>query len=331
MLTQEQKNEIHRKNGKLVICFLCKYEAGSLISHVNKVHNITGREYVKKYNQPLFIVTAESRKKISETIKKWYTNPENYKSYKSKTRSIYQINFWIEKKGKTKDEAIKIVHDLQSARSKKQKTGPGSKPHSIGQNNPQSLTSLAKKHNVSLLEAKKFTVGYGRTKEKHPMYGKHHSEEAKLKISFSMKKLLEDPDKLKQFSQNFINGAKEVHAQYELFETIKTKYNDTLSEPQILVESNVYYPDILLTERKIIIEFFGDYWHANPIKYDSTHIFNRGNYNVTAAETWEHDKNRIKNLEKAGYTVIIFWEYDYNNNREKTLEKIYDEIDKKNM
>ena len=57
----------------------------------------------------------------------------------------------------------------------------------------------------------------------------------------------------------------------------------------------------------IAIEFFGDYYHANPEIYKpKTKILGR-----TAQELWKKDKNRIKTIESHGYKVIVIWENDW--------------------
>ncbi len=57
---------------------------------------------------------------------------------------------------------------------------------------------------------------------------------------------------------------------------------------------------------EIIIEIFGNYWHANPKMYESTDEFNF-NLLLTASEIWDNDKPRVSNLEDLGYNVIVIW------------------------
>lgn len=74
-------------------------------------------------------------------------------------------------------------------------------------------------------------------------------------------------------------------------------------------DDNMWYlPDIRF--KNIVIEYFGDYWHANPNKYKSNDIVH---HNLTAKEIWEHDKKRIDKLEETFAKVIIIWESDYKN------------------
>lgn len=71
-----------------------------------------------------------------------------------------------------------------------------------------------------------------------------------------------------------------------------------------------------------IIEFNGDYWHANPKKYKSTDvIMTRRLGPITADFIWAEDKKRTNELESLGYKVLIIWEYDYKENTEREIQK----------
>lgn len=69
-------------------------------------------------------------------------------------------------------------------------------------------------------------------------------------------------------------------------------------------------PDYLLNNK--IIEFFGDYWHANPLTTDSTDITDY---------IHQRDDIRIKLFESLGYKVKIVWESDYNADKEKVINE----------
>ena len=57
-----------------------------------------------------------------------------------------------------------------------------------------------------------------------------------------------------------------------------------------------YICDCLISERKLIIEFFGDYWHKNPL------YFIENNERFT-----KYDKDKL-NFLKDNYNVIVVWE-----------------------
>lgn len=91
-----------------------------------------------------------------------------------------------------------------------------------------------------------------------------------------------------------------------------------LSKITIHNNGSWYFPDALLSGRdKILIEFLGDYWHANPREYSASDIVH---HSLTAADIWLHDSIRCAVLEKAGYTVYEIWESDYTCNKNQTVD-----------
>lgn len=69
-------------------------------------------------------------------------------------------------------------------------------------------------------------------------------------------------------------------------------------------------PDIFLTEFGVIIEMYGDYWHANPSMYESNTEFCCFTGRKSAAEIWEDDKKRIDIFTGLGYDAYVIWESD---------------------
>ena len=68
-----------------------------------------------------------------------------------------------------------------------------------------------------------------------------------------------------------------------------------------------------------LIEFNGDYWHANPLLYDNS-FYNKVS-KLTAAEIWNKDKKKHEYAAKHGYKVLVIWESEYNEDFDKTLNK----------
>lgn len=71
-----------------------------------------------------------------------------------------------------------------------------------------------------------------------------------------------------------------------------------------------------------LIEFYGDYWHANPNKYaDDAVIFCGKGRLVKAHEKWEMDKKRQDFLKDLGLSLLIVWEHDFKTNPEKVIQE----------
>ena len=74
---------------------------------------------------------------------------------------------------------------------------------------------------------------------------------------------------------------------------------------------------------KCIIEFYGNFWHANPNIYLENDIISHHGKSLLAREIWEKDKKRIEEiLQYKNLPIIIVWEQSYINNKELTIESI---------
>jgi len=85
------------------------------------------------------------------------------------------------------------------------------------------------------------------------------------------------------------------------------KHKKILGQPDIFIKPN------------ICIFADGDYFHANPQKYKA---YDRILGGVYAKDKWARDKRITKNLQKMGYKVLRFWEYDIKNNLQECFYKI---------
>lgn len=112
-----------------------------------------------------------------------------------------------------------------------------------------------------------------------------------------------------------INHSKKQALFYTL---LKEKYDDIVQHYTIHDQDKWFFPDIISTKDNIIIEYYGDYWHANPKKYSENQIVH---HNLTAKRIWDIDKERINRLEKLGYWVYIIWEGDFISNKNDIINK----------
>ena len=75
------------------------------------------------------------------------------------------------------------------------------------------------------------------------------------------------------------------------------------------INKKYYLIDYYIKELNIGIEFNGDFWHGNPIKYKSSDKRFK-NDSFTYEKIWENDKNKIDFLKSKLNKIIIIWEYD---------------------
>lgn len=86
------------------------------------------------------------------------------------------------------------------------------------------------------------------------------------------------------------------------------------------VVGNKFIVDELLPEFNVIIEAWGDFWHANPARFDIDELTEVQRKNCI------RDASRLKYIRKCGYTVLTFWEYDLKNNLDHCRSQILDTL-----
>jgi len=79
-------------------------------------------------------------------------------------------------------------------------------------------------------------------------------------------------------------------------------------------------PDFYIKDINVVIEFYGDFWHRNPIIYENKEDFFK-------EEIWKFDEKRLNILKtKFGCNTIVIWENDYMKNKEDVIQKIIQKI-----
>jgi very-short-patch-repair endonuclease/transposase len=74
------------------------------------------------------------------------------------------------------------------------------------------------------------------------------------------------------------------------------------------------YYDFYISNKELIIEINGDYWHGNPKKFS---VLNKIQTNAQ-----ERDRLKTEIAIKHGYNIIFIWEDDLLNNEEKVLQDL---------
>lgn len=119
------------------------------------------------------------------------------------------------------------------------------------------------------------------------------------------------------FKRAFHSDSYHSKISQELFEDIKKiiddgkmefKYSNNGGELRLYdeKENKPYYYDFSVGKK--IIEYNGDFWHANPRIYNSDYYFKDGVY---ASDVWEKDKKKTELAKQLGYDVFVVWDNDY--------------------
>jgi len=128
----------------------------------------------------------------------------------------------------------------------------------------------------------------------------------------------------------WLNSKPEVYSKIsqELFWNVSVALSDELQQKIKFAELNEECKFVTNIDSYIqvdfkcgnkIIEFNGDFWHANPKQYKKNEILTHPNNHVIAEELWDNDKKRIDWLESHGYEVLIIWESDYKKDKEQII------------
>lgn len=104
-------------------------------------------------------------------------------------------------------------------------------------------------------------------------------------------------------------------------------YYDLNDEIKITVNKISKKFDFCIINKKFIIEFNGDVYHANPIYNKADDIVKYAPKSlITASEIWKRDEQKIKFAEDAGYKVLVVWESEYKENKEKVINDLLEVI-----
>lgn len=130
--------------------------------------------------------------------------------------------------------------------------------------------------------------------------------------------------------KNYINHSTKGD---ELMEKLSKDLPFTLlygDDEKIFTFKNHWYRvDGYIEEKKIAIEFQGDYYHANPAMYKEDYVFNTWGKEYTAKEVWEKDLFRKQELENTYHIKIVYiWEKELDDfGYEFVLEKVKKELE----
>jgi hypothetical protein len=107
---------------------------------------------------------------------------------------------------------------------------------------------------------------------------------------------------------------------YNICGNTKTKFGEFGKEFVLINDSkNCFAYDYVDIEKKKCIEFNGDFWHCNPIKFCPNDIHRVKN--KKASDIWENDKNKLDLINSKGYDVLVIWESEYRKCPQQTLQK----------
>lgn len=128
--------------------------------------------------------------------------------------------------------------------------------------------------------------------------------------------------------QNYTQDEKDfvIGRMTEAANKIKKNSSIEIKVEKILLEENICFIkqyrkskfvfDFFIKDSNLVIECQGDYWHANPRKYNSK------NLNEIQKNNIERDGRKKDFLNQNNFSSLFFWEYDIHKNIDKVRESI---------
>lgn len=123
-------------------------------------------------------------------------------------------------------------------------------------------------------------------------------------------------NKLKLFKNGAISKG-----ELKLFEEIRIEVPGCKNQHAILKEDRTSYYVYDISYQDKIIEYNGDYWHASPKKYNASDLVKLPNKTLVAKDIWAKDEQKINFAISQGYEVLVIWESDFKQNKEKVIKE----------
>lgn len=246
-----------------------------------------------------------------------------------------RIEYWI-RKGHSLDEAVEKVREIQTNRSMRS-------PATIGGTSEYSCRSVSFWINKGLSEEQaKQEVARRQRREKTPetiakwlnTLNNKSNEEKQLiylkkghSVNSYMARGFSEEDSIKMSNAYYAkrnNFSKSSQAFFMILENFFNKdrvfYKCKNYEKQFFGKCVDFYD----SDSKTVVEFYGDYWHRNPAKFEATQRF----YNSTSEEIWNKDKIRLEKIATHPEVkkIIVVWESEVLVNPHNASLKIIQEI-----
>ena len=286
-----------------VTCVLCGYRSGSLQAHLHYTHNLTPSEYRKQYNAEPF-----SEKHLEEKREQWSgeKNP-GYNhggklspwSYNNPSKSKEEIDLC---KAKTLESILqsdklntKIEYWLKFTNGDKELAEKLLATRQSTFSKEKCIKKYGKEKGLEIWKMRQ-------EKWQNTLDNKSNEEKAEINRKKIYKNGIASKGELELFN--------ELHKEFPELESQKYfKYNNT----------HYYFYDICLGNK--IIEYNGDYWHANPKIYNANSIIKYPRKTVMAKDVWEGNEIKLQFAKNLGYDILVIWESDYKNNKDDVINK----------
>ena len=119
-------------------------------------------------------------------------------------------------------------------------------------------------------------------------------------------------------SQEFF---KKIHKELLKINIHDIYYANFNQEWGLTINNKQYYLDFFMKDTGKVIEYYGDYYHANPQTFNDIDTIKQFGISYTAKQIWDQDAIRINNIKMVPYIkdILIVWENDVQQNEMEIL------------
>lgn len=289
-----------------VKCMICGDRKKSLAPHLHKIHNMSVGDYRKIYHAP----TASNSylKSLKESARCGEHNPAYNHGGLLSPWSKYFVGY------ETEEEAESVISMMKIKQSKTMSEGASPRTLQYWLNKGYDLnTAKQKLSGFQKNFSRKICIEkYGEEEGIRVWQDRQNRWQSTINSKTKEEILKINRKKLKRGTSKSFSEEKLISF---LSEEFVIESNFPLPKPN---KKNWYYYDIRYQNK--IIEFNGDFWHANPKKYSPEQkVGHPGKPTRTAQEIWDADQEKINVARNNGYEVMVVWENDWHMERERVL------------
>jgi len=307
----------------LITCKICGFKSKRIYGKHLKSHGITSDDYKKMYpGEPLYSendnknTTKNSGKHMKEAkYKKMFSD-----KIKGEKNPNHKSNTTLEKRQSCSPFSKKFIkYEDDKERNEFIKNVCNNKSYQVrldywinkGYSNEEAELKLKERQTTFTLE--KCIQKYG--------------EELGIKIftdrQEKWQKSLNEGGNLKQGYSKASQDLFYSLLKYYDFESMKKIYFATKNEELRLdkKDGGVWIYDFADLNKRKIIEYNGDEYHANPNLFEATDYPHPFRKTITAQEIWTKDERKLKVAEEDGFEILIIWDSEYKNRKDYILKK----------
>lgn len=280
-----------------LVCQICgHWEQKTLNKHLKEEHNLKTTEYKQQYPEAK-TMTGHSKRTVDYWMLQGYSLIEAQiavKNFQSLAKQRFLEKGIVE--GKAQDEMQKQWNQKQA-------------------NNSKRSLEYWKKRGYSEQEAKNLRAA---EQSKHSMRsskftGKQHTPESKQRISETMQKRVQEFG-AEEWANKFYKGREGLRSTGEINCYMELQKHFPDLKANVTIENYV----VDMAYGNTIIEYYGDFWHANPKVFlqDTLPLLGK------VQRIHDRDKRRVDKFANLGYNTYIIWEADWKKDKQEEIQKI---------